>query len=86
MKFQSVAVYMALGIFSDVLVTAWTYCAAHRWALSASLLSIPIAMVNFGVFSNVAGQKVKVKKWTAVLAYALGSALGCFLCLMAMPK
>lgn len=71
----------ATGIVSDVLVTGYYLCVGRGWALWASIVSIPIALMNFWVIDAVL---IKGSSWHGAVAYALGNAIGCFLIMRCM--
>lgn len=68
-----VFVYFAAGIGSDLLTTLWSYSVSRSWAVSASLVSIPIALVSFWVLRFLDPTPIDA------LSYAVGNAVGCFL-------
>jgi hypothetical protein len=72
----SVLLYLALGIFSDLLVTGYYLSVSRGLALPASLLSIPIAMLNFWIIGTVV---VFNPSLLNAGAYALGNAIGCYM-------
>ena len=76
---RHVAIYFGLGILSDLIVTGYYICVAHNWAWAASLISIPIALLNFYVLGNVlVRESSSTRKWYWAMAYAVGNAIGCF--------
>jgi len=69
-------VYLGLGILSDLLITVYTISVGKDWRLAASLISIPIACLNFWIIDKLL---IATLSWYGVLAYAIGNALGCFI-------
>ena len=70
-----VLAYLGMGILSDVLVTGYYLFVSRGWAASASIVSIPIALLNFYVLNGVL---VQTTSWPNAIAYAVGNAIGCF--------
>lgn len=64
------------GVVSDLMVTGYYLSVSRGWAFLASVVSIPIALMNFWVVDAVL---IKGGSWHGALAYALGNAVGCFL-------
>ncbi|HTY74944.1 MAG TPA: hypothetical protein VMD05_05185 [Candidatus Nanoarchaeia archaeon] len=83
MTILSLMALLGLGILSDVIVTGYYSFVSRGWALLASLSSIPIAILNFYVIGKVV---VIDGTWQAMLFYALGNAIGCFLIMTFLKK
>lgn len=76
----NVALYLEMGIVSDILVTGY-YCFVSRgWAYLAASISIPIALLTFWVLRFLDPTPLDA------LAYAFGNAIGCLLIMKAFPK
>lgn len=66
--------YFGLGVLSDLLVTAYYIFVGKQWATLASLLSIPIALLNLWVIDKVL---IITPSWDMAITYAIGNAIGC---------
>jgi hypothetical protein len=66
--------YLGLGVLSDIILTSYYIFVSKGWVLPASLISIPIALLNFWVLDKVL---ISATSWEKAIAYAVGNAIGC---------
>jgi hypothetical protein len=71
--------YLGLGILSDLFVTAYYIFVGKQWVIPASLISIPIALLNFWVIDKVL---IVAPAWDGAIAYAIGNAMGCMIIML----
>ena len=67
--------FLLLGIFSDALIAMYYVSLGRGLALGAALISIPVTLLNFWIIDLAL---IKGSGLGAELAYAIGSAIGCF--------
>lgn len=80
----SLLIYLSLGILSDILITAYYIFVGKQWATAAASISIPIALLNFWVIDKIL--IVATSSWPLAIAYAVGSAVGCFVIMIISKK
>ena len=71
-----------LGIVGDILATLYYLFVGKLQALPASLMTIFITLLNFFIIEKI----VVSTNWFFILAYAVGSAIGCFTIILSQKK
>jgi hypothetical protein len=71
-----------LGIIGDILATLYYLFVGKLQALPASLMTIFITLLNFFIIEKI----VVSANWFFILAYAIGSAIGCFSIILSQKK
>ncbi len=71
-----------LGIVGDILATLYYLFVGKLQALPASLMTIFITLLNFFIIEKI----VYSTNWIFVLAYAGGSAVGCFSIILSQKR
>ena len=71
-----------LGIVGDILATLYYLFVGKLQALPASLMTILITLLNFFIIEKI----VYSTSWIFVLAYASGSAIGCFSIILSQKR
>ena len=80
---KELSLYFGLGILSDIFITAYYIFVGKQWVIPASLISIPIALLNFWVIDKVL---ITTPSLLGAIAYAVGNAIGCFVIMMITKK
>ena len=73
-------IYLTLGIVNDMLVTGYYLFVSKQRALAASLTTIILTLLSFFVIEKI----IVNTNWPLACAYALGTAVGCFLIITLM--
>jgi uncharacterized protein YebE (UPF0316 family) len=74
--------YLGLGVFSDVLISAYTLLVGRGFRFPASLISVIVSFLNLLVIVKLF---VVTPSMTNIVAYAVGNGLGTFV-LMTLSK
>ena len=79
---KEIVIIFVLGIVGDILATLYYLFVGKLQALPASLMTIFITLLNFFIIEKI----VVSANWFFILAYAVGSAIGCFTIILSQKK
>jgi hypothetical protein len=79
---KEIIMIFVLGIVGDILATLYYLFVGKLQALPASLMTIFITLLNFFIIEKI----VVSTNWIFILAYAVGSSLGCFTIIISQKR